>query len=77
LAKGADQGPITALIEEWKAGRALPPDATVEQIRAAVVEVLADPTFREEAARRARSLVDLDGAQLAADSVESVIASGG
>ena len=72
-ARGADQVPITQLIEEWKVGRALPGDASVTQIRAAAEEVLSDPTFRDEAVRRSGAFIGLDGAQLAADSVEAVM----
>jgi UDP:flavonoid glycosyltransferase YjiC (YdhE family) len=69
----SDQVPITQLIEEWKVGRALPLDAEVSQIRAAVQDVLADPTFRERAGRRSLAFAGLDGAQLAATSVESLL----
>jgi len=48
-AKGADQIPITQLIEQWGAGRALSIDPDISQIRAAVQEVLDDPRFRDEA----------------------------
>lgn len=71
-AKGADQVPITKAIEEWKVGVALPGDAEVEQIRYAAEAVLDDPRFAEEARRRSSAFGDLDGAQLAADSVEAV-----
>jgi UDP:flavonoid glycosyltransferase YjiC (YdhE family) len=72
-AKGADQAPITQLIEEWKVGLALPGDADTRQIRSAAEEILADPGFAEEAARRASAFGDLDGAQLAATSVEALL----
>jgi UDP:flavonoid glycosyltransferase YjiC (YdhE family) len=74
-AKGADQAPITRLIEEWRVGVALPGDADVTQIRDAVAAVLAEPAFGEEARRRSAAFEGLDGATLAADSVESVIPS--
>jgi UDP:flavonoid glycosyltransferase YjiC (YdhE family) len=48
----SDQVPITQLIEQWKVGRALPLDADVTQIRSAAQEILANPVFRDEAARR-------------------------
>jgi UDP:flavonoid glycosyltransferase YjiC (YdhE family) len=72
-AKGMDQAPITQMLEEWQVGRALPGDAGVEQIRSATEEVLNQPRFRAGAARRSLAFAGLDGAQLAADSVEAVL----
>ena len=72
-AKGADQAPITQLIEEWKVGRGLPGDADVEHIRSAAEEVLFNPNFREEAGRRSFAFAGLEGAQIAATSVEALI----
>lgn len=72
-AKGADQAPITQLLERWHVGRALPGDADVATIRAAVEAVLADAGCRANAAERAHAFVGMDGATLAADSVESVL----
>jgi len=72
-AKGGDQAPITLLIEEWKVGRALPGDADTGQIRSAAEEILANPSFSEEAALRSRAFGDRDGAQLAVTSIESVL----
>lgn len=72
-AKGADQVPITRLLEEWKVGVAPPGDATVEQIRSAVEHALSDPSIRTAAEDRARALSDADGAQLAAASLVSLI----
>ena len=69
----SDQVPITQLIEQWKVGRGLPLDADVTQIRAAAQDVLADPAFREQAERRSHAFAGLDGAQLAASSVESLL----
>jgi UDP:flavonoid glycosyltransferase YjiC (YdhE family) len=71
-AKGADQVPITQLIDRWGAGRALPGDADATQIRSAAQELLQNPEFRAEARRRSLAFAGLDGAQLAADSVESL-----
>ena len=48
-AKGSDQIPITQLLEQWGVGRALPGDADITQIRAAAEQVLADPSYRNEA----------------------------
>ncbi len=72
-AKGADQAPITQLIEEWKVGRGLPGDADVEHIRSAAEEVLFNPNFRKEAGRRSFAFDGLEGAQIAATSVEALI----
>jgi UDP:flavonoid glycosyltransferase YjiC (YdhE family) len=69
-AKGADQVPITRLIDTWGVGRGLPGDADAAAIRDAAGEVLADPCFRSEAQRRAAALAGPDGATLAADSIE-------
>ena len=71
--KGADQIPITQLIEQWGAGRALPMDANVRQIRAAAQEILNDARFGFEAKQRSAAFVGFDGAAMAADSVEAVI----
>ena len=76
-AKGADQIPITKLIDQWGAGRALPMDAEVVHIRTAVQEILGDPSFRNEAARRSTAFAGLDGAAMAADSVETLIPANG
>ena len=69
-----DQAPITQLLEQWKVSRALPGDADVAQIRAAADEVLSNPICRAEAKQRSLAFVGLDGAELAADSVEALIA---
>ncbi len=73
-AKGADQAPITRLLEEWKVGVALPGDSDVATIRSAVEEVLGNPGFREEAVLRSTAFGDVDGAPVAADSVEELLA---
>jgi len=72
-AKGADQVPITRLLEEWGVGKALPGDARVDDIRSAVEQVLTDPSYRDRAAQRSFPLQGADGASLAADTVESVL----
>ncbi len=69
-AKGADQVPITRLLEEWGVGIALPGDATAPDIRAAVDRVLTDPAYRAAAEARSLSFEGLEGAALAADSIE-------
>lgn len=73
-AKGADQAPITQLLEEWGVGRALPGDADVDGIRAAAETVLSDPDYRERARHRAAAIAGHDGASLAADSIERLVA---
>jgi len=72
-AKGADQIPITQLIDQWGAGRAMPADADALQIRGAVQELLSNPDFRTEARRRSAAFAGKDGAQLAASSVEALL----
>ncbi len=69
----SDQVPITETLESWKVGRALPLEADLADIRSAAAEVLAEPVYRREAARRALAFAGLDGAALAADSVESLL----
>ena len=73
-ARGADQAPITRLIEDWGVGIALPGDADATQIREAATTVLGTSGFRDEAHRRSLAFVGLDGASLASDTVESLIA---
>jgi len=75
-AKGADQAPITQLLEDWKVGRALPGDADSSQIGSAAEQVLSDPSFREYAVQRSDAFAGLDGAQIAADALEALIPSG-
>jgi UDP:flavonoid glycosyltransferase YjiC (YdhE family) len=73
-AKGADQVPITQLLEEWGVGRALSADAGIEEIRTTAESVLRDPDYLDAARRRARALTGNDGAHLAADSIERAVA---
>lgn len=72
-AKGADQVPITRMLDEWNVGRGLPGDADVASIRAAVETVLSDASIRAAARERAAALAGLEGAQLAADALESLL----
>lgn len=72
-AKGADQIPITRLLQEWNVGRALPGDADVAQIRSAVDAVLSDTAVRAAASLRSLALQGKDGAELAADSLERLL----
>ncbi len=72
-AKGSDQIPITQLLDQWGVGRALPGDADITQIRATAEQVLADPSYRNEAIQRSHAFDGMDGAQLAATSLESLL----
>jgi len=72
-AKAGDQRPNLEMVQEWGAGRALAPDADAVQIRAAVEEVLGDPAYAAEARRRAECFGEVDGAVLAADSLERLL----
>ena len=63
----------TGGIEQWKVGRALPGDADPTQIRTAAEDVLGNPIFRDEAAKRALAFSGIDGAELAASSIERVM----
>lgn len=74
-AGGVDQVVVTQSIDDWGAGRALPSDASTDQIRAAASEVLGSPRFREQAQRLAGEFVGRDGAELAADAVEALLRS--
>ena len=74
-AKGLDQAPNTRLIEAWGVGRALPPDVGAPRIREAVQEVLADDRFAAQARRWSQAFGSRDGAELAADSIEALLAS--
>jgi MGT family glycosyltransferase len=70
-----DQPYVAAAVEEWGAGRALAGDAAVTASRAAAQQVLATPSFRENARRLSLSLAGVDGAANAADEVESLLPS--
>ena len=72
-AKGADQAPITRLLEEWKVGVALPGDVDAATIRSAAEEVLGNAHFREEAVKRSAAFGEVDGAPVAADSLEELL----
>lgn len=76
-AKGTDQASNLHLVEQLGAGRFLPPDADRDLIAATVTEVLRDPAYRAAAQRLSRDFVGRDGAALAADSLEGVLAGRG
>jgi MGT family glycosyltransferase len=66
-ARIADQVPLAAQVEELGAGRALDGDlATAEEIGAAVVDVLANPTYRASARELAEIISTTTGAIAAA-----------
>jgi len=71
-----DQPFVAAAVQEWGAGRALPGDADVAAIRAAAQDVLSTPSYRENAAQRAKMLAGVDGAANAADLVEELLSPG-
>jgi UDP:flavonoid glycosyltransferase YjiC (YdhE family) len=68
-----DQPYVAAAVQEFGAGRALPGDATVEAIRAAATEILATPSYRDNARQRSASLAGVDGAANAADEIEALL----
>jgi hypothetical protein len=53
LPMGRDQGANSEHVEAWGAGRAISPDATVEEIRVALAELLDSPKYRYRARRMA------------------------
>ena len=73
-AKGTDQASNLHLVEQLGAGRFLPPDADRDLIAATVTEVLRDPAYRAVAQRLSLDFVGRDGAALAADSLDEVLA---
>ena len=68
-----DQSFVTAAVQEWGAGRALPVDASVDAIRAGVQEVLFTPQYRDNAQQRSVALLGVDGAANAANEIESLL----
>jgi UDP:flavonoid glycosyltransferase YjiC (YdhE family) len=67
----ADQVPLAVQVEQLGAGRALDGDlATAEEIRAAVVEVLAHPMYRSRARELARLISSTNGAVAAVSRLE-------
>jgi UDP:flavonoid glycosyltransferase YjiC (YdhE family) len=71
---GGDQPVNGAAAEAWQVGRALAPDASAEQMRDAVSQVLGCPAYRERAAAIAPQLAGVDGASNAADEIEQMLA---
>jgi UDP:flavonoid glycosyltransferase YjiC (YdhE family) len=72
-APSVDQGPNAEMVQAWGAGIALPTDANSSQVHAAVQAVLADPGYAAQAQRLATEFSGLNGAQLAADSLEALL----
>jgi MGT family glycosyltransferase len=68
-----DQPFVAAAVHEFGAGIALPGDADAARMRAAALEVLCNPAFRQEAKRRSNALAESEGASLAAHAVESLL----
>ncbi len=70
----SDQPINAAAVQIWGVGRALPADATAEQMRDAVRDVLAAPSCRDNARAISRQLADVDGTRNAADAIEELLA---
>lgn len=70
---GGDQPINGAAAEAWNVGRALPPDAGAEAMRAAVAQVLGSPACRQNARTIAPQLAGVDGAGRAADEIEAML----
>jgi len=72
---GADQGIIVERVEALGAGRALPGQASADELRSAVEQVMAIPAYREAAGRLARLIRQEDGAANSASALETYVAS--
>jgi len=70
----ADQPVNAAAAQAWGVGRALPGDASADMMRAAVLEVLANPALRDKARAISQQLAGVDGARAAADEIEQLLA---
>jgi UDP:flavonoid glycosyltransferase YjiC (YdhE family) len=69
----ADQPDNAARIVAYGAGLRLPPDASAERIRAALMRIVVEPRFREGAARfAAMANAALPGEVAAANELEAV-----
>lgn len=73
LPTGRDQLLNARRVEDCGLGVALEPAATVEQIRAAVVEVLASPAYRSAAVQMARGLHELGATEPAVSELEALM----
>jgi UDP:flavonoid glycosyltransferase YjiC (YdhE family) len=72
--QAADQAINGARAEALGVGRTLPADAAVDAIRAAAVEVLNTPSFRDKADRMRQLIARTDARKDAADALESLLA---
>jgi MGT family glycosyltransferase len=68
-----DQPVVAAAVQEWGAGRALPGDADVDTIKAAAQDILTTPSYRLNAAQRAKALAGIDGASNAVSEIEAML----
>jgi MGT family glycosyltransferase len=71
---GRDQPNNASRVEAVGAGRVLRPDADVPTIREALVQVLADESYRKAASRMEAAIASSGGAAAAADELESLVA---
>lgn len=69
-----DQPTVAATVQELGAGRALPGDADVEAIFEAAETVLNDSLYRDNAKRLSAVLANVDGAAVAANAIEDLVA---
>jgi MGT family glycosyltransferase len=69
-----DQPDIAARVVHAGAGIRLPQDTSSTVIRTAIQRVLTTPAFRDAAQRLAKALAIEDGAKMAADELETVVA---
>jgi UDP:flavonoid glycosyltransferase YjiC (YdhE family) len=72
-AGAGDQPFVASAVQEWGAGRALPPDASADDMRAAVEAVLGSETYRAKARELGSLLEGTDGAAAAATSLERLV----
>jgi UDP:flavonoid glycosyltransferase YjiC (YdhE family) len=72
--QAADQAINGARAEALGVGRTLPTDAAADAIRAAAVEVLNTPSYRDKADRMRQLIARTDARKDAADALESLLA---
>lgn len=73
---GGDQPVNASAVEAWGIGRALAADAGSGEIRAALEEVLVSDKYRQRAMEISRQLQRSDGANNAAEQIESLLPAG-
>jgi MGT family glycosyltransferase len=71
--RAADQPIVAARVEALGAGRAVGGEPTAAELEAAIVDVLARPTYRSAAQRLARMIAHEDGALSGASAIESLL----